>query len=69
MHSKRSHFNLNLNQTRVLAPPHHRSPLTCSTSDWRNMSLYAHVEHMNFSAFERLIPGTTETYGSKVWYL
>jgi hypothetical protein len=33
------------------------------------MSLYGHVDHMNFSAFEKFIPGTSETYGSKVWYL
>jgi hypothetical protein len=33
------------------------------------MSLFGHVEYMDLSAFERLIPGTTETYGSKVWYL
>ena len=44
-------------------------PAVPPRSDWRNMSLYGHVLHMNFSAFERLIPGTSDTYGSKVWYL
>jgi hypothetical protein len=33
------------------------------------MSLYAQADRMNFSAFQRLIPGTSDTYGSKVWYL
>jgi hypothetical protein len=33
------------------------------------MSLYARAESMNFSAFERAVPGQSYTYGSRVWYL
>lgn len=35
------------------------------------MSLYAQVDKMDFSAFDRIIPGSNPpaTYGSKVWYL
>lgn len=33
------------------------------------MSLYAHVEHMDFGAFEKLNPATGRTYGADLWYL
>lgn len=38
-------------------------------SDWRNLTLYGEAHFLNFSMFEAVIPGTSDTYGSKVWYL